>query len=153
MKLVCFFVVALGMSGQDISRARLFELLKADGTLDPHRRLVHLSQACSVRVEGKLYPVVDVQEIVKGAVTPRGVNRIVVLDGTKVVQALEYSTQRPLFCEGARLFVYGDLKIGNVGPEGNVLTFGHGAKEVSLSHVEANDYPVAETGGRKVGPQ
>lgn len=59
-----------------LSRERLFQALLADNVLDPDRQLVHMSHACSLRVDDQSLPVVDVQELVKGASAPRGVNRI-----------------------------------------------------------------------------
>ncbi|HLK62940.1 MAG TPA: hypothetical protein VKU19_05850 [Bryobacteraceae bacterium] len=97
---------------------------------------------------------VDVQEMIKGASTPRGLNRIVVLDRElKPVREIEYTSQRPLFCVENRLYVFGDLEIDNVLPEGNVLTFSRRGRTVTLTHVEANDYPIPLTGARKSPPQ
>ena len=136
------------------SRAQIYRALVEAKVLDPDRRLVHFSHTCSLRIDGAEFPVVDVQEIVKGVSTPRGVNRIVVLGpDKKLVHRLEYTTERPLFCEGNRLYVFGDLEVGGVGPGGNVLTLSGRGKQVKVSHIEANDYPVPATRDRKNVPQ
>jgi hypothetical protein len=135
-------------------RAELFRALLAARAVHPDRLLVHMSETCSLRIDHKSYPVVDLQELVKGATTPRGVNHIIILSPSlKLVQKIEYTTQRPLFCLENRLYVWGDIMIGNVMPEGSVLTFTQHGREVSLSQVEANDMPVPPTGQRKQPPQ
>jgi hypothetical protein len=136
------------------SRAELYRTVTAAEVLDRGRRLVHLSHTCTLRVDGGEYPVIDIQEIVKGATTPRGVNQIVVLSpGGRAVQRIEYTRQRPLFCLENRLYVWGDLAIGNVGPEGNVLSFFNGAGDVEVTRIEPNDYPLPATGARRTPPQ
>lgn len=135
-------------------REVLYAALLKSQVLDKHRQLVHLSHVCNLVLGGRRYLVVDVMELVKGAVTPRGVNRIVVLDPALApVQSLEYTTQRPLFCEGNRLFVFGDITVGGVLPEGNVLTFSNDGKRVEVSTRDPNDLPVAATGTRTNAPQ
>ncbi len=93
--------------------------------------------------------VADIQELVKGGPSPRGVNRIVILSpALKPVRTIEYTTERPLFCDGNRLFVYGDLAVGNIGPEGNVLSFSKAGAVVKVSHTEASQYPIPITRDR-----
>jgi hypothetical protein len=148
--------LACGLSAESpsASRDQLFMALRNSKVLDPDRRLVHLSQTCTLQIDGASYPVVDVEEIVKGASTPRGVNRIVILNADlKTVKAIDYTTQRPLFCLDNRLYVYGDVTIGNTLPEGNVLTFSNKGQRVALSHLDPNDYPVPPTRDRKGPPQ
>jgi hypothetical protein len=154
MRWILLLVFCLSANAQLWSRAQIYRALVEAQVLDPDRRLVHFSHTCSLRIEGAEFPVVDVQEIVKGAVTPRGVNRIVVFaPGGKAVQLIGYTTERPLFCDGNRLYVFGDLEVDGVGPEGNVLTFSARGKQVKLSHIEANDYPVPATRARRRVPQ
>ena len=84
--------------------------------------------------------------MVKSDTSPRGVNQIVVLDAKlKPVKEIEYTSHRPLFCVDNRLYVYGDLTIDGLLPEGNVLTFSKQGHVVKLSHIEAHDYPVPIT--------
>jgi hypothetical protein len=123
-------------------RDQLLGSLLALHVYDPARRVTHAAHVCTLRVDGADFPVVDLQETVPGASTPRGVNAIVVLDGSlRPVRRLEYTSERPLFCLENRLFVWGDLRIDGVEPEGNELTFSAGARSVTLRHVEANDVP------------
>jgi len=154
LTLPLLLLFGLSASAQDVSRLQIYNALQTARVLDPDRQLVHLSYTCTLRVEGHAYPVVDLQELVRGAVEPRGVNRIIILDSTlRPVQKIEYMTHRPLFCVENRLYVFGNLEIGNMLPEGNVLTFSNRARDVKLSHVEANDYPLPITRLRKSPPQ
>jgi hypothetical protein len=132
------------------TRSQLYGALLTGKVLDLDRALVHLSHTCNLRVDGQWLPVVDVQGLVRAAVTPRGVNRIVVLNSElKPVRAIGYTKERPLFCLYNRLYVWGDLVIDNVGPKGNVLTFTNRRREVAVSHLEANDLPLPPTRKRK----
>jgi hypothetical protein len=109
---------------------------------DPNRAITHASHVCSLRLAGQWYPVLDVQEIVKGAVVPRGANSIVVLDPSlAVAMRMPYATERPLFCDENRLYVWGDLQVEAASAEGNELTFTDRASHVLARHVEANDVP------------
>lgn len=146
--------MSVGALAQTASRSQLYSALLSGGVLNLDRQLVHLSNACVLRIDGGNYPVVDIQEIVKSDTSPRGINQIVVLDPhMKPVKEIEYTTQRPLFCDGNKLYVFGDLDIDNALPEGNVLTFSHDGKTVSLSHVEASQYPIPLTKDRTAPPQ
>lgn len=109
------------------------------------RQLVHMSHVCDLRLKGSNFPVVDVRELVPGASTARGVNRIVVLnDKLAPVKTIAYTTERPLFCDGTKLFVFGDLSLG-AGAEGNVLEFVGDGRTVRVQHIEVNKLP-APTG-------
>jgi hypothetical protein len=154
MKRILVLFLSLTATAQVCSRDRLYSALLDAKVLNPDRELVHLSCTCNLRIDGSEYPVVDVQEVVKSDTSPRGVNRIVVLDAKlKPVKEIEYTSHRPLFCLDNRLYVYGDLTIDGLSPEGNVLTFSRQGRVVKLSHIEAHDYPVPVTRDRKSPPQ
>ncbi|AHG88800.1 hypothetical protein J421_1263 [Gemmatirosa kalamazoonensis] len=123
-------------------RAALHDALRAAGVLDSARQLVHLTHVCDLVIGGARYPVADVMELVRGATTPRGVNRIVVLDGARrPVRTVAYTTERPLYCVGDRLVVYGDLAVDGVEPSGNVLRFADAGRSVTVEHVDPNALP------------
>ena len=154
MKRILLLLLSLTAAAQVVSRDRLHSALLANKVLDPDRKVVHLSHTCDLKINGHRYLVVDLQEVVPTASSPRGVNRIVVLDSTlKPLKDIEYGTHRPLFCVDNRLYVYGDLAIDNLAPEGNVLTFSDQGHVVKLSHIEASEYPVPVTRLRKSPPQ
>jgi hypothetical protein len=153
---LCLAFITPELSGQEPlpTRRQIYEALRAGQVLNPDRLLVHYSHTCSLNLGGVFYPVVDVEELVKGSAAPRGVNRIVVFSPTLgVVKEIGYTRQRPLFCEQNKLYVYGDLALNNIMPEGNVLSFEDGAKTVKISRVDANDYPIPTTRSRKLPPQ
>lgn len=140
--------------GPPLTRSSIYRALESQKIFDADRQLAHFSHVCSLRIGGANYPVVDIRELVPGAATPRGVNRIIVVNPRLApVRQISYTTQRPLFCAGNRLFVYGDLEVDNSMPEGNVLTFTDGGKKVQLSRVEANEYPLHVAKERKGPPQ
>lgn len=146
--------IALAVSGCKTSKSsvdaqrRLESLrreLQTTGILDKDRKLIHLSFVGNLKVDGQTFAVLDIMELVPGASTPRGVNRIIILDPSLVAaQQIEYTTERPLFCQGSRLFVWGDLTIGGVLPEGNVLTFTDHGHRVSVSKVDFNSLSYLE---------
>ena len=73
------------------------------------------------------------RELIKGAVVPRGVNQIIVLNhGLQLVQRIEYAQARPLFCEGNKLYLYDRLIVDGQVNEGNVLQFEDFGYKVSV---------------------
>jgi hypothetical protein len=131
------------------SRQQLYKALAANKVFNPDRQIVRLAHVCSLRIDGRWYPVADLGEMVKGAVVPRGVNTIVVLDpNLKLLHKIDYTTEQPLFCLKNELYVFGDLTIDGVLGNGDVLTFSEKGKKITLRSVEANDRPVPPTNKR-----
>jgi len=131
-----------GEAGLEEARRSLVVALKKANALHPSRLVAHLSHVCSLELSGKRYPVIDLRELVRGETTPRGVNAILVLEpNLALVQRLDYTTERPLFCVANRLYVWGDLRITELSAEGNELTFDDEGHVTSLQQVEANDVP------------
>ena len=123
--------------------ARLVTALRDAGEINPVRGLAHVSHACDLLIDDDRYPVADVRELVRGATTPRGVNRIVVLTpGLVPVQRLPYASQRPLLCRGNRLYLFGAVRLDELPPEGNVLVFSDKARQVKVESVNVNDWPI-----------
>jgi hypothetical protein len=128
------------------SRQALMNRLSTQSVVEPGQMLSHLSHVCSLLIEGKPYPVVDVQALVRGAQTPRGVNTILILaPSLDIVRRIDYTTERPLFCAGNRLYVWGDLQIDGVEGTGNELTFTNDAGVTAVRRIEANDVPAYAT--------
>ncbi|WP_299820728.1 hypothetical protein [uncultured Roseibium sp.] len=128
-------------------RSAIADALLGQGVLVDGRLLTHLSHVCNLTIGEGAYPVLDVRELVRGAVTPRGQSRIVVIDPEfALMQSFEYGQARPLFCDGNRLFLNGDLAVDNIGPEGNVLEFSAPEAAPSVTSMEANDFPAPEIG-------
>jgi hypothetical protein len=131
-----------GRNALDEGRHAVISLVASAHATDPERLVSHLSHTCNLNVDGGSYPVIDLQELVRGAATPRGVNAILVFspDGV-LLHRIEYTTERPLFCRDNRLYTWGDLHVEGSRSEGNELTFHAAGKEIVLRHVEANDLP------------
>jgi hypothetical protein len=128
-------------------RQALLDALGAQQVFTAPRMVVHVAHVCNLVIAGAVYPVVDLQELVKGAMVPRGVNAILVLDSAlHLLRRIEYTTERPLFCRDDRLYVWGDLAIDGVHGEGNEITFGPQAEVAKLVQVEANDVPAPTVG-------
>jgi hypothetical protein len=138
----------VGCSGQSngerlqASRHELMRAASAAGVFDPDREIAHASYVCALRLDRRWFTVLDIQELAKGAVVPRGANSIIVLDPElELAKRLPYTTERPLFCVDDRLYVWGDLHVDEISSEGNELTFTDHARSLKLRHVDANDVP------------
>jgi hypothetical protein len=126
----------------DGARRSLVQALRKAQAIDPDRLVSHLSHTCSLEFNGRLFPVVELQELVPGAMTPRGVNTILLLSPElTVLQRINITSERPLFCVANRLYVWGDLQVDELASEGNELTFEEDGLLVSVRHVEAKDVP------------
>jgi hypothetical protein len=123
-------------------------LLKAK-VIQPDLVLVHASQTCDLLADGLALHVVDVRQIGKTAGSPRGFNHIAVFDPSwRLVQDIGYVDQRPLFCKGNELVLFGDLAIRNEMPEGNVLAFHDKGASVTVRSLDYNSLPtLGEAGG------
>lgn len=129
------------------ARSTLLERAASQGFFGEHRLVSHVSHVCSLRIGGDWFPVLDVQELVRGAVTARGANSIIVIDSElRMVRRFDYTSERPLFCRENRLFVFGDLQIDGVVSQGNELTFTDRGRVVALRHVDANEIPAPAAG-------
>ncbi len=123
------------------NRERLVRVLEENGVIDPRRTLVHFSHTCNLNIDGRPYPVIDVRELVKGAMQPRGFNQIVVLNsGYQQVQSIEYAQERPLFCLGNKLYLYDSLRPSGSLAEGNVLEFGDDGYQVKVLSEDPNEW-------------
>jgi hypothetical protein len=128
-------------------RQALLVALGAHHVFTPPRLVVHVSHVCNVVIGAAVFPVVDLQELVKGATVPRGVNAILVLDSDlHLVRRIDYTTERPLFCRDDRLYVWGDLAIEGVAGKGNEIALGPRGEIMKLTHIEANDVPAPTVG-------
>jgi hypothetical protein len=118
-------------------RQKLVQALLSAKVIDAERVLVHISHTCDLHIDGSTYPVLDVRELVKNASVPRGYNQIVILTSSfSVRQALRYTTERPLFCDGNKLYVFGTLMVRNEAPGGNVLVFSSNAEKFVAKNVD-----------------
>ena len=126
-------------------RQALLAALEAQHAFAASRLVAHVSHVCSLAIGGSDYPVVDLQELVRGVAVPRGANAILILDPhLRLLHRIEYATERPLFCDGNRLYVWGDITVSGLAGEGNEITLGAQGELWALKQVEANDVPAPE---------
>lgn len=105
-------------------QAHLARLVKESEIADSERSLVHLSHTCTLTIDEQIYAVVDIRELVKGAITARGVNQIILLNSEhQLINRIEYGNARPLFCEDNKLYIHGDIIPDGQADGGNVLVF------------------------------
>ena len=121
----------------------IFKALKKQGVFNKYRKLVHLSHVCNLVIDSSQYPVINVQEDVKGAQVAHSVNNILILDPSlKLIKKISYDgASGPLYCDDNKLFAYGSIDIDELAAEGNVLSFSNKGKKVVVSAMEANDFP------------
>ncbi len=123
-------------------RQLLLQALYKEKVFGTGRMVLHLAHVGNLTVAKQEYLVVDLQELVKDATTPRTAKTILILNQKlKLLNRFTYTKEQPLFCRGANLYLAGSLQIEGVSGEGNVLTFGVDGKVVKLSKVELNSLP------------
>ncbi|GAA6166528.1 hypothetical protein [Sessilibacter corallicola] len=125
-------------------RQAIYDSLEKQNILNKHRKLVHITHICNLKIDHNDYPVVNVIEHIPGAQTPRGVNRILILDSElKLKSKVDYDgSVFPLFCENNSLFLHGFITIDGLLPEGNVLTFSDQGTKILVTNIEANNFPL-----------
>lgn len=138
----------------DKARAKIYAALVSGKVLNADRGIARMSHVCSLRVDGRLYPVIDLREVVKRELTADGVNTIVVLSpDLKPVQKINYTTEEPLYCDGNRLYVFGNLTVDGAPGSGNQLTFRERAQAISIEPVNVTKMPTEPSGTRKSPPR
>jgi hypothetical protein len=138
----------------DAARVELYEVLSSAGVLSPDLSITRLSHVCSLRIDGASYPVIDLHESVKRGLTAAVLKQIVVLaPDLTPVQTLRYTTEEPLYCDGSRLYVFGDLLVDEMGGRGNQILFRDAGATLVLESVDVVDMPMEATGSRRAPPQ
>lgn len=136
------------------ARETVYATLVGERVLTNDASITHLTHVCSLRVEGMLYPVIDLQETSQRGLTAGGANTIVVLSpALKVVHKLPYVSEAPLYCEDDTLFVFGDLDLGDLFGIGNRLKFRDRAETILADSIDVTKMPMQPSGGRKSAPQ
>jgi hypothetical protein len=114
------------------ARGMLGQMVVGANAVSADKRVVHLSNPCSLKIGGVAFPVGDMQEQGTGGA---GVNTILVFSSARaLLHRIEYTSQRPLSCAENRLYLAGDLLVDGV--NGNELTFGPGGAQITARHVD-----------------
>jgi hypothetical protein len=120
-------------------QAYLAQLVRESEIADNERSLVHVSHTCTLTIDGQPYSAIDMRELVKGATTARGVNQVLLLNAeNQLISRVEYGNARPLFCEGNKLYLHGDVIPDGQAEEGNVLVFTDSGFSVSAIKEDLN---------------
>jgi hypothetical protein len=117
------------------ARGMLAQMVVATNATGSDRSVIHLSNPCSLKIDGASYPVADMLELVKGAPGRLNSSILVFSPSRALLHKIAYTTERPLSCLENRLYVAGDLSI-NGGAGGNELSFGPGGAQISQRHVD-----------------
>lgn len=125
----------------DIREALLVSARKHEGDFPDGKtvQLTHFSQVCTLRTaQKKRIYVADQRSVLTGMPSPRGVNYIVFFDQQfRYLGKLSYASSRPLWCEGSRLFLFGDLDGLNQGRSGNVVDLKAGFHHLEIYQAHA----------------
>ncbi|MEW6128358.1 MAG: hypothetical protein AB1757_15070 [Acidobacteriota bacterium] len=126
-------------AGLDIRESLLASAKKADKTFpdDKDVLLTHFAYLGALKTtEGKIF-VVNMRSVLKGMSAPHGVNYIMFFNQRhRFLGKLNYASSMPLWCEGGKVYLFGDLDgISNPG-EGNVIDLSNGFKKMKIYHAK-----------------
>ena len=109
------------------------------GYTTPERNLVALIHVCTLDIAQHQYPVIDLRELVKSPNSPRGVNRIIILnEKLEKLTAIDYTKSRPLLCKNNKLYLGDEVQLSTFPEPGNVLTFDENGIAVQLELIETS---------------
>jgi hypothetical protein len=76
---------------------------------------------------------------------PRGISRVVLLTPSlePIKEIPEFGGVRPLLCKANSLYFSGIVKIDNIAPGGNRVTFMLGGDYAQVDEVDPRDFPAA----------
>lgn len=100
-------------------------------------KLTHFSQVGSVVTESgeKIY-VADQRGVITGMRAPRGLNYVSFFGADfRFLGKIRYVRERPLWCEGSRVFLFGEISTGK--GDGNAIDLGGGFERWSVESTEA----------------
>lgn len=108
---------------------------------NPGLILTHFSHVCELSTDdGKTIYVGDRRAVLGEISAPRGLNFITFFaeDFTYLGKGkFQYLNARPLWCNGGKLFLFGNLDSGNVPARSNVIDVSRGFQNVRFYHEEA----------------
>jgi hypothetical protein len=98
--------------------------------------LTHFSYIGKIEsAKGSIY-IVDERAVISGMLSPRGLNHIAfVSDDLKFLGKIRYVQSRPLWCEGSKVYLFGDLDGGQ--GDGNVIDLKDGYSNVRFLREKA----------------
>jgi hypothetical protein len=125
----------------DVRAALLASAKKSDPDFPNGREMLlthfsHIGQLLTSR--GDIIYVADRRAVIAGMLAPRGENFVTFFDGQfHFLGKVRYLASRPLWCDGGRLYLSGDLDDASAGLSGNVIDVTDGYKSLRAYHVRA----------------
>lgn len=117
----------------------LIDHFAQQGYTNPERNLVSLIHICTLEIAQHRYPVIELRELVKSPNSPRGVNRIfIVNEKLEKLNAIDYTKSRPLLCKNNKLYLADQLQLSAFPEPGNVLTIDENGMAVQLELIETS---------------
>lgn len=119
-------------------RSALLAAAKRDNPEFPNGKgilLTHFSHVGELTTaRGELIYVADRRAVIGGMLAPRGLNYICFFDAQfRYLGKVKYVSSRPLWCEGSKVFLFGDLD-NSSDPEGNVMDLTEGFSALRIYH-------------------
>jgi hypothetical protein len=126
---------------EDIRTAMLESAGKTEPDFpDGHAALLthfsHIGQLITLR--GDIIYVADQRGVIAGQMSPHGLNYIVFFDAHfRYLGKINYVSSRPLWCEGSKLYLFGDLdsRLPQF-PQGNVIDVTDGFTNLKVYHAK-----------------
>jgi hypothetical protein len=121
-------------------RRNLIAALTTAGVIRAGDITVHVSHTCNLRIGKDSYPVADVRQLIPGASSPHGLNRVVIFDHLlHIQQTFLYMDGRLLFCSQNKLYLTRPLSVNQVGDGGNVLIFSSAKGQPDYQTIDLNN--------------
>ena len=110
------------------------EMVNVDGV-----KITKFAHIGEITVNHQEYYVIDLRTVIKGMLSPRGNNFILIYDNkSKLIGKIHYISAMPLWCEGSRIYLWGaEIREGM---EGNVWEFKDGIEEGKRTLIEIPVY-------------
>lgn len=122
------FVVLAAGQGPDLRDRLLKSARKAKDFPDGKSlQLTHFAYVGKAKGKKGVVYVVDMRSVVTGMPSPRGVNAILFFDSAyRYLGRENYVSSSPLWCEGGKLYLFGDLDGSTEKGFGNVIDLSEG---------------------------
>jgi hypothetical protein len=148
MPVLCLFLMlsTKAISSPQIAPENIRQVLLASAqasdpdlsSKNPGLFLTHFSHVCELSTDdGKRIYVADRRSVLRGMSSPRGLNFITFFaENHTYLGKFRYVQARPLWCEGGKLFLFGNLEGATPGG-GNVIDVSRGFQNIRFYHEEA----------------
>lgn len=122
------FVVLAAGQGPDLRERLLKSATRAKDFPDGKSlQLTHFAYVGKTKSKKGVVYIVDLRSVVTGMPAPRGVNAILFFDSAyRYLGRESYVSSSPLWCEGGKLYLFGDLDGNSEKGVGNVIDLSEG---------------------------